>query len=430
MPTVDDLQAFGLRILDTLIGWATSPQFYAQIGASILAVFVAHFASKYVKARVPLFSSPPREGPFLKLKQYAFIGKDLLFSIFVILMLAVGIEVTSATVGAAWLVRLAQSAAVVFFLYAAIDRFITHPLARKASIWIGIPLATLKVFGWLDETIAFLDGVSLEVGNIRISLFFIAKAVIAASILSWIGRISNNAGQKAIRDQDALHISTRELLAKLFQVFLFAAVFIVLLQILGVDITALAVIGGAVGVGLGFGLQQIASNFISGIIILIERSLSVGDYIQLEDGKAGTLKDINMRSSILQTFDGKEINVPNEKFITTQFVNWTRDGPDQRYEVEFRVSYDTDLHMIPPIIQAAVSQHPRVLQTPEKPDCELRGFTNGGVQFAVEFWVDGLDDGPNKFSSDILFLVWDALKANNIKIPMPRHEVHLRGSPI
>lgn len=430
MPTVEEVQAFGLSILDTLLGWATSPQFYAQIGAVLLAVFAAHFTANYIKARTPFFSQPPTDGPFLKLKQFAFLGRDLLFSVLAVLALAVAIEGSSATVGAAWLVRLAQSAAVVFFLYSAIDRFITHPLVRKAGIWVGIPLATLKVFGWLDETIVFLDGVSLEVGNIRLSLFFLAKAAIAGGILFWLGRISNNAGQKVIRDQDALDVSTRELFAKLYQVALFAVVFILLLQILGLDITALAVFGGALGVGLGFGLQQVASYFISGIIILLERSLSVGDYIQLEDGKAGTLKDINMRASTLQTFDGKQINVPNEKFITTQFTNWTRDGPDQRYEVEFHVSYDTDLHMIPPIIHAAVSRHPRVLQAPEKPDCELRGFTNSGVRFAVEFWVDGLDEGLNKFSSDILFLVWDALKANNIKIPMPRHEVHLRGTPI
>ena len=153
--------------------------------------------------------------------------------------------------------------------------------------------------------------------------------------------------------------------------------------------------------------------------------MSVGDYIELEDGKAGILKELNMRSSTLETFDGKEIMVPNEKFITTQFVNWTRDDPRQRYEVEFSVSYDTDLHKVPPVIEAAVKKHPRVLTEPEEPDCELRGFGDSGVEFGLEFWVDGLDDGPNKFSSDVLFLVWDALKENNIQIPYPQREVRI-----
>ena len=129
-----------------------------------------------------------------------------------------------------------------------------------------------------------------------------------------------------------------------------------------------------------------------------------------------------MRSSTLETFDGKEINVPNEKFITTQFVNWTRDDPRQRYEVEFSVTYDTDLAKVPPIITAAVSSHPRVLQEPEEPDCELRAFGETGVNFGVEFWVDGLDDGPNKFSSDVLFLVWEALRDNGIRMPFVQRE--------
>ncbi len=422
---IDDLKATGLNILDAIIEWTTSPQFYAQAAGIVVAVLVAHLAARQIRARVPFFSQEPGEGPLLKIRQWVYACRDLLFAVLTVLALAIAIEVILATVGSAWLVRLAQSVGVVFLLYTAINRFITHPLIRPAAIWIVIPIATLKVFGWFDATVGFLDGISLEVGNIRLSLYFLIKAAIAGGILFWLGRVSSNAGQKAIRGQEALDRPTRELFAKLFEIILFVVVFILLLQILGLDLTALTVFGGALGVGLGFGLQQIASNFISGIIILLERSLSVGDYIELEDGKAGILKNLNMRSSTLETFDGKEIMVPNEKFITTQFINWTREDPRQRYEVEFSVSYDTDLHKVPPVIAAAVASHPRVLSEPEEPDCELRGFGDSGVDFGVEFWVDGLDDGPNKFSSDVLFLVWDALKENGIQIPFPQREVRI-----
>jgi len=189
------------------------------------------------------------------------------------------------------------------------------------------------------------------------------------------------------------------------------------------------VLGGAVGVGIGFGLQQIASNFISGMILLFERSMGIGDHIELDNGRSGTLKAINMRSSILETYDGKEIMIPNETFITEQFINWTRDNPLQRYEVEFSVAYDTDPHQVPPLIVAAVLKHPQVLTDPEQPDCELRGFGDSGIEFGVEFWVAGIDDGPNKFSSDILFLVWDALRDNNIEIPFPRQDIRILDSP-
>jgi small-conductance mechanosensitive channel len=420
--SIEELQAFGLETLQTIIGWATSLQFYAQIGAIIIAVAIAHIVAKQIKSRLSFFDKEPCKGSLLRVKKVLFVCQDLLFALLTVFFLAIAIEISTAAVGAAWLVRLAQSAGVVFLLYTAINRFITHPLVRALCLYVGIPVATLQVFGWFDETVLFLDGISLEIGNIRLSVFFLMKAAVAAAILFWLGRVSNNAGQTVIRGQKSLDVPTRELFAKLFEIVLYMVVFVLLLQVLGLDLTALTVFGGALGVGLGFGLQQIASNFISGIIILLERSIGVGDYIELEDGKTGLLKEINMRSSTLETFDGKEINVPNEKFITTRFINWTRDDPRQRYEVEFSVTYDTDLHKVPPIVTAAVSSHPRVLQEPEKPDCELRGFGETGVQFGVEFWVDGLDDGPNKFSSDVLFLVWDALKENGIRMPYVQRE--------
>ncbi len=268
---------------------------------------------------------------------------------------------------------------------------------------------------------------SLEVGNIRISLYFLAKAAVFGGLLFWLGRLSTTAGQRAIRNQKDLDKATKELFAKLFEIALFIVVFILLLQILGLDLTALTVFGGALGVGLGFGLQQIASNFISGIIILLERSLGVGDFIELEDGKAGILKELNMRSSTLETFDGKEIMVPNEKFITTSFINWTRDDPRQRFEVEFSVAYESDIHEVIRLVTEAVSKHKSVLSDPEPPDTELRGFGESGVDLAVEFWSKGLDDGKNKFTAEILLVVWDTLKANNISIPFPQREVRVLG---
>ena len=422
---LEQIKAQGFAVLDKLLEWALSPQFYAQVAAIVIAWLIARTLARLILKRVSLFTAQPVDGPMLKPRQWLFASKGLVQPLLTVLTLAIGIEAVTATVGAAWLVRLAQSVSVIGVLYAAINQFIAHPLVKKAAIWVGIPIATLKVFGWLDETIGFMDAAALSVGNIRISMFMLFKAAIAGAFFFWLGRLSNDAGKKAIRKQESLDMPTRELFAKLFEIVLFVVIFILLLQVMGLDLAALTVFGGALGVGLGFGLQQIASNFISGIILLLERSLGVGDYIELENGKAGILKTLNMRSSTLETFDGKEITVPNEKFITSQFTNWTRDDPRQRYEVEFSVSYDTDLHFIPPIIEKAVASHPRVLQDPEPVDCELRGFGDSGVDFAVEFWVSGLDDGKNKFSSDVLFLVWDALKGNNITIPFPQRDVRI-----
>ncbi len=162
----------------------------------------------------------------------------------------------------------------------------------------------------------------------------------------------------------------------------------------------------------GFGLQQIASNFISGMILLLERSMKVGDYVQLGNGMAGTLREINMRSSKLHTGDGKEIMVPNEKFITSEFVNWTKSDPLQRFEVAFSVPYDADIHKIPDLISGAAARHPHILAKPAGPACGIKQFGEKGILFAVSYWVSA----PNGYGSDVHFLVWDTLKEAGIAL--------------
>jgi len=263
------------------------------------------------------------------------------------------------------------------------------------------------------------------VGNIRLSVYAIARAVVFGSILFWLGKISNKAGQEAIRNRESLDVRSQEVFSKLFEIALFLVVFFLLLQVVGINLTTLAVFGGALGVGLGFGLQQIASNFISGIIILLDGSLTVGDYIELDDGRRGHLVALNMRSSAIETFEGKEIVVPNEQFITTAFTNWTRKNPLQRYTVEFSVSYHSDIPSIPALILEAVKKHPQILEVPEPPDCEIIKFGDSGVDFHVEYWMDGIDDGRNRVDSDLMLIIWNTLKENNISMPFPQREVRI-----
>ena len=413
-------------IWEQLLGWLASPQFYAQITAIIVAIFVARSAAKIIQKRVSWFSEEPdQKSKFAKVRGYFYSVRSLLFAGLCYILLGIATQVVGTLFGADWLIRIARSISVVYLIYKAIDLFITHPLVRTALLYLCIPVATLQAFGWLDETIAFLDSVEFAAGNIRISLYFIVKTAIVGGFFFWLGATSNKSGQNMIRSQETLDTATQELVAKIFQIALFAGIFILMLQVLGLDLTALAVFGGALAVGIGFGLQQIASNFISGLILLIERNLTVGDFIELEDGRSGILKELNMRSATLETFDGKEIMVPNEKFITGVFINWTRDDPRQRYEVEFSVSYDTDIKMLPELIVKAVSKHPGVLQEPEKPDCELKGFGDSGINFTVEFWIEGIDDGKNRIAADLLTIIWETLKNNDISIPFPQREVRI-----
>jgi small-conductance mechanosensitive channel len=286
------------------------------------------------------------------------------------------------------------------------------------------------VFGWLDNVVVYLESYFVEIGNIRISAYGVARVVIFGGILFWLGRLSNHAGQRIIRQQSNLDVGTRELFAKLYQVAVLVVIFILLLQVMGVNITALAVFGGALGVGLGFGLQSIASNFISGVILLLDRSLTEGDYIELHDGQKGTIRELNMRSTTLETFDGKDIMVPNEQFITTSFINWTHKNKKQRYAIEFQVAYSTDLRELFKLLREVVSSHPKVLSGPGLPvdeiaDAEISGFGESGIDILIEFWMEGVDDGVNRVGADLLLMIWEALKENQIQIPFPQREIKI-----
>ena len=199
---------------------------------------------------------------------------------------------------------------------------------------------------------------------------------------------------------------------------------------MGINLTALAVFGGAIGVGLGFGLQAIASNFISGIIILLDRSLSVGDYIEFDEEHAGVVREMKMRSTTLETFDGRDIMVPNEKFIVESFINWTHKDKRQRYRVDFSVAYDSDIHKLVDIIKEVVASHPQVISgddvpIEERPDCEIDSFGDSGINMFVEFWMFGIDDGKNRVGGDLLLMILDALREHDFEIPFPQREVRV-----
>ena len=305
-------------------------------------------------------------------------------------------------------------------------------VTRTSSCWIGlarlVPIAAIYTLGLLDAVSAKLNEMTIELGNITFSLMSLIRGILAGGVLFWLGGWSNRQSAQFIENQKDMRPSIRQLVAKVVEFTIFAVAFLLLLNIMGINLSTLAVIGGAVGVGLGFGLQKIASNFISGVILLVEGQATVGDFVELDGGEAGQIVRMTARAVILETFDGRWIVVPNEDFITTRVINYSDSGSANRYEAPFSVSYDTDINKVPAIIEAAVARHPDVLQSPYPPDCELRGFGESGIDFAVEFWVNGLDDGANKYSSDVLFLIWNALKDHDIEIPFPQRVVELKGA--
>ena len=408
----------------------TQPETYTQAAIIVLIYAIAFFVAKRVRKHAPILDDERITDASHPILRFIANCGNLIFPLTAIVLLRISVELSNTLLNQAWLFRTALTVAVLLLFISAVDDFIGNSLVRRLFKWIGIPLLLLHLLGLLDDLIKVLDSVSVNVGNIEISAYGIVRVAIFGSLLFWFGRISNRTGREMLNRQTDLHESTREVASKLLEVATFVVIVLLLLNVMGINLTALAVFGGALGVGLGFGLQAIASNFISGLIILFDRSVTVGDFVELDGGRAGTVRELTLRSTTLETFEGKDVIVPNEKFIVETFINWTHKDKRQRYRVDFSVSYSSDIDKLVALIKRVVASHPKVLSGEElpieyRPDCEIDSFGDSGVNMFVEFWMEGIDDGKNRVGGDLLLMIFNALREHGFEIPFPQREVRV-----
>ena len=413
--------------------WLLSPAAWSQFGLLLIAFLAAYLINRRLQPLLARILTPPEEQTHIvaQARRFVLIFVPLLLPLLAYFFTAVGEGVTRSLFGSGAVIAFGKR---VFLLLAArilVKEIISDPFLKLLGRYVLIPVMVVYALGMLDLLTEKLNETVIQLGNISFSLMAMIRGVIAGSILFWLGRWSNDQSTAFIQKQEDMRPATRTLAQKAAEVAIFGVAFLLLMNIMGISLTSLAVLGGAIGVGIGFGLQQIASNFVSGVILLLEGQATVGDYVELDGGEAGTIVKMMARATILETYDGRWIVVPNEHFITTRVVNYSDAGSANRYEAAFSVSYDTDINLVPAIIEEAVGKLDFVLSGGEAgeldPDCELRGFGDSGIDFAVEFWVNGIDDGRNKFTPRVLFAVWNALKDNGIEIPYPHRVVEIKS---
>lgn len=421
-------------ILASVIEQGLDQEWIRHTGIELVIIVVSVLLAWIVHVKLSKIIKDPSEVETHKFSTLYLLQRiqPYFFLIFAFIFLGASSGISNAVLSDSLAIKLAQSVFVSLFVYRLVSRSINNKIQRITVGWIFIPIAIMIVMGWYSPVVAYLDSAAFQVGNIRISAYGISRVLIFGSLLFWMGGKTNDAGKRIIRKQDALAASTKEVIVKLFEVGVFIFISILILQVMGINFTTLAVFGGALGVGIGFGLQSIASNFISGIIILLDRSLTIGDYVELDDGAQGIIRQLNMRSTTLETYDGRDIMVPNEKFITTQFVNWTHKNTKQRYSINFQVSYQTDLHRLFTTLRDIAAAHPMVLSGPdypieEQPDAEVCGFGDSGIDILLEYWIEAIDDGKNRVGGDLLLSIWDAFKAEGFEFPYPRRDVRILG---
>lgn len=428
---MDRLQSWLHQATEVALGWLASPAALSQFALLVVAYLAARTLSRRFSPIVERALTPKPEAhhTLARLRRFGLLFLPLLLPLLAYALTALGEGLTRSIFGSGEVIAFGKRVFLMLTVLELVRKVLPPGFLKLMGRYVLLPFMALHAVGLLDDATAQLEAAQVNLGNISFTALSLIRGAIAAALLFWLGAWSNRQSTVYIKAQPDLRPATRELAIKATEVTIFGAAFLLLMSIMGIDLTAVAVLGGALGVGIGLGLQQIAANFVSGIILLLEGQTTVGDYVELDGGEKGTIVKMTARACILETFDGKWIVVPNEHFITTRVVNFSDQGSANRYEALFSVSYETDINTIPAIVEAAVAKLPFVLEQPDGPDCELRAFGESSVDFAVEYWVAGIDDGKNKYGSPVLFAIWNALKDAGVEMPYPRRVVELRNQP-
>ena len=291
--------------------------------------------------------------------------------------------------------------------------------------WVAWVAMVMWVSGLLPMVLNELDQISWKVGGSQLSVRNILEGIVSASavliITLWI---SSGIESRLLRSATGDALSLRKAVSNATRALLLFLGLILALSIVGIDLTALSVLGGAVGVGIGFGLQKLAANYVSGYVILAERSLRIGDHVRV-DGFEGMVTEINARFTVVRSQTGRESIVPNEMLVSSRVENLSLADSVVYQSTKVQVGYDSDVAQVIALLTQAALAQPRVLRDPE-PTVQLSEFAPDGLEFTVVYWINDLQNGQGNLRSDINMAILAALRQNSIDIPFPQQVVHNR----
>lgn len=292
---------------------------------------------------------------------------------------------------------------------------------------IAWSVAALSIAGILDQVTAFMDQAAVGLGSVRISLLGVVKALIILILAGRAALALTSYVNVKLAENSTVTPSAQVLIGQVIKFTLFAVIILATLAGVGINLTALAVFGGAVGVGLGFGLQKVVSNLVSGFILLLDRSIKPGDVIQIGE-EFGWINSIKSRYTSLITRDGHEFLIPNEQLITSQVINWSYTDRNIRLRLPIGVSYGSDPHRVIDLVLKAASEIERVLKDPV-PVCWLVGYGDSSVDFELRVWINDPENGLTNVKGMLYLKIWDTFKEHGIEIPFPQRDVHVKTLP-
>jgi len=329
-----------------------------------------------------------------------------------------------------FLVRLAANLVGAWAVIRLVSSFIADPFWARTAATIAWALAALNLLGWIDPASAFLDSLGIPLGaDRRLSVLTVMRAAILIAAFYWGASLLSRLFSTRMERLPSLNPSARILITKAVQIALMATAGMMALSAMNINLSALAIFGGAVGLGIGFGLQKIFSNLVSGVILLLDRSIKPGDVITVDE-TYGRVLTLGMRFASVKTRDGHEHLIPNEELITSRVINWSYSDTAVRIKRPIGISYHSNVREAQRLIEEVVPKVARVVAIP-KTVCQLHGFGDNSIDLEVRFWIRDPQNGVNNVTSEVLLAIWDAFNEHGIEFPFPQRDIHIvAGEPV
>lgn len=422
---MEQITEYAMRYGQIALDYLAQESILIQIGLIAVLFLPAWLASKQIEPILEERARRIKGMPGLLRVIVAFLRR---FEwLFFVLLLAFAYVITTAT---AWpannrLIYAVMLLSGAWLAISVVSHVIRSRALGKLFAWIAWVYVAATFFGVVDDAAELLDSAGFSMGEFRLSILVILKAAILLSVLLWASSAFGNFLDRRIQTVEELTPSLRVLLGKILRISLVVFAIFLAMQGLGINLTALTVLSGAVGVGIGFGLQKVVSNFISGIIILMDQSIKPGDTISLGD-TFGWIRELRARFVSVVTRDGREFLIPNEDFITTEVVNWSFSDKYVRLDVPFGVAYDSDPHEVSRLAREAAASVERVDTTRNPPVCWLTEFGDSSLNFKLRFWIDDPQKGLTNIRGKVMLALWDVFKEHGVGIPYPHREIIMK----
>jgi small-conductance mechanosensitive channel len=426
MDTKDVLE-FLQSLLRSAGAEVTSPWFFFQIGVVLAGAGIAYAIGAAIRARVDVSKLGVNwPAPFRMIVHVLVLHAPT--ALFAVLMRVTRVIMRMSTwPSRSYLISMCAKLALAWLVIRLLASVIRNPFMLRVvslSAWL---VAALSIIGQLDPVIAALDSVSVTFGGLQLTPLLLIQLAVLLAVALWLSNVASNFVEGQIARSGDLTPSVQVLLVKVIRIGLMVFAAAVAMSAVGINLGALTVFSGAAGVGIGFGLQKIVANFISGIILLVDKSVKPGDLVTIGDS-SGRISAMKTRYISVAAGDGREFLIPNEDLVTQKVTNWTYTDKYTLVKVIFGTNYDADPRLVCKLAIETAAAHVRALKS-KPPGCLLTEFTDAGMKFSLTFWLAD-PDGMDNVKSEVMLALWDGFKREGIRVPYPVREIRVRGGAL